>query len=546
MWTFKSRKRTSKTQLVNFLKTISYFKSLPESSIVKLSEQFQPVLVQSGEIIINEGEQGDGLYIVQNGRLLVIRLINNQQQVIGEIINGDLLGELSLFTQQPRAATVLAIRDSFLWKLSKEQFELFVEKNAKHIMPLVRAAILRLLKPVEFRPQAIHSIALVPVEHYFIEKEFIRALVKQLSCSASVLLINSLFIKNQFKELKNENSLKLEFNDPRVTQWLNEQEQNYTYVFYETDDINTEWTRLCLRQADKIILLADANDSPKLGEIEQYLFFSLEKTYRPPIELFIFHDEQVFIPAATEEWLKERSVKSYQHFKKENNEELKRIARLILGHGIGLVLGGGGAKSFAHIGVYKALCELNIPVDFVGGTSMGSVITAGIAMNFTGEQMREYICNHMINNKKFNDYTLPTVSLLGGGGWGSALKSIFGETCIEDLWRSFFCVVSNFTLRKAEILKHGLVYKAVRASVSLPGIVPPISNEENELLIDGGIFNNVPVDVMRHFAPACKIIAVRVSPFSNIHAQVPDGVISGFRRYFNPFKGESFKNKTVS
>ncbi len=544
MWTFRSLKQAPKTELITFLKTIAYFQSLPEASIIELSAQFKPTFVQSGEVIIQEGEMGDSLYIVQTGRLLVSKIIQNNQQILGEMVRGDLVGELSLFTQQPRAATVIAIRDSLLWKLSKEQFDIFVTKNSAHVMPIVRTAILRLLKPNALRQQNLRSLAIAPAGRYPIDREFIGLLAEQLSLFAPTLLITSTLIKNQFKDIKTVNSVKMELTDPRITEWLNEQEQKYTYVLYEADDINTEWTRMCLRQADKIVLLGNALDTPKLGGIEQYLFYSLEKSYRPPIELFLLHEGKTIIPSGTVEWLKERPVKVYQ-LKKGHGDTLKRIARLIVGRGVALVLGGGGAKSFAHIGVYKALCELNIPVDFVGGTSMGSIISAGIAMDFTVPEMIESIKKNVINNKKFNDYTIPSVALLRGGGWLHALKNIFGDTYIEDLWRPFFCVASNFTLRRVELLKSGLVYKAVRASASLPGVVPPISNERHELLIDGGIFNNLPVDVMRNFAPPCEIIAVRVAPFSNVHAQIPEGTVSGFKRYFSRFGGESLKNMAM-
>lgn len=196
----------------------------------------------------------------------------------------------------------------------------------------------------------------------------------------------------------------------------------------------------------------------------------------------------------------------------------------------------------AQIGVYKALCELNIPVDLVGGTSMGSVVAANIAMNLSVDEIIDNLKKYVILNKKFNDYTLPAVSLLAGKGWGDALKAIFGEqTFIEDLWRPFFCVASNFTQRRIELLSSGSLYKSVRASAALPGVVPPISNERDELLIDGGIFNNLPVDIMRrHFSP-CEIIAVRVSPFSDVHAHIPDGVISGVKRYLSRFSKEPIK-----
>lgn len=184
MWSFRTLKQAPKTELINYLKTISYFQSLPDTSISELSEQFQAYFVQSGETIIREAEVGDSLYIVQSGRLLVTKDIDNSQQIIGEIVRGDLVGELALFTQQARAATVLAIRDSVLWQLSKEQFDNFIAKNAAYVMPIGRTAILRLLKPHVLRQQMLRSLAIVPAGNLPLDHEFIRALAEELSLSA--------------------------------------------------------------------------------------------------------------------------------------------------------------------------------------------------------------------------------------------------------------------------------------------------------------------------------------------------------------------------
>jgi CRP-like cAMP-binding protein len=136
---------------------------------------------------MKEGDVGDSLYIIQTGRLLVLKNSHSSEQILGEMVRGDLVGELSLFTQQPRAATVISIRDSLLWRLSKEQFDRFVEKNAAYVIPLVRTAILRLLEPKRFKCQSIRSLAIVPAGNYPLDREFIHRLTEQLSSSASIL-----------------------------------------------------------------------------------------------------------------------------------------------------------------------------------------------------------------------------------------------------------------------------------------------------------------------------------------------------------------------
>ncbi len=528
---FNSFKKSPSSELLCFLESISYFQSLPKRRFIALARQFTSVSIQSGDVLLREGDLGNSLYIVHTGRLLALKSGGDSDCILGEMVKGDMIGELALFTQQPRAATVLAIRDSVLWQLTKEQFDLFFQKNAAYIMPMVSAAILRLLKPPVPRTSALRALALMPAGHSPLDEQLISALIPHLAAFGSVLLITHTLLKQHFNALDLASN---QYKDSRITQWLNVQEQHYAYIFYVVDSADSAWSRLCLRQADKIILIAQSEDNVDLAPLEHELFAKKESRYQPAVELFLFHPAHIIIPSNTTRWLNERAVKAF-HIKKESDNELKRMARLILNSGTGLVLSGGGARSLAHIGVYKALCELNIPIDYIGGTSMGAVIAAAIAMNFSIEHIIELINKHVVFNKKLNDYTLPNISLLGGEGWLNAYKNVFSEqTCIEDLWKSFFCIASNFTMHKVEVLDKGLLYKAIRASTSLPGIVPPISNANNELLIDGGIFNNLPVDVMRDFARPKKLIAVRVAPFSSIHAQIPDGIASGFKRYF-PF-----------
>lgn len=522
--------KTELIELIQFLKNVTYLQTLPDDTIHTLADQCECTHIKSGEFLIKQGDIGDCLYIVQSGRLIATKNTELGEEEVGHMNRGELIGELSLFTQAPRSATVMAIRDSILWKLPKASFDTFVQQNPIYIMPMVKAAILRLLNPPIRKKGTNYALTIMQAGRYAIDQSFLQSFVKELSQVGRILHLNSNTLRTHFKEMNWASSTPESFSHSKITEWLNIQEQTYKYIIYEVDQSDLSWTQLCLRQADKILLLGDSRDSAELGETEKLVF--QKSTYLAPVELILLHSPTVTLPTNTSSWLKDRHVVVH-HIKKDNDSDIKRAVRIISGRSISLVLGGGGAKGLAHIGVYKALCELGIPVDTLGGTSMGSIIAATIAMNDSHETMTEKIERLIVNNKKFKDYTIPTVAVFSGRGWLNALKNCYGEdVCIEDLWRNFFCVASNFTLRKMDVLQSGLVYKAVRASVSLPGVVPPISNEKDELLIDGGIFNNLPVDVMRSIAPSSKIIAVRVSPLSDIHLRIPDGIVEGIKRFF--------------
>jgi predicted acylesterase/phospholipase RssA len=194
--------------------------------------------------------------------------------------------------------------------------------------------------------------------------------------------------------------------------------------------------------------------------------------------------------------------------KPDSRWDFERLARTLAGRAIGLVFGGGGARGFAHLGVWRALEELNVPVDFVGGTSIGSIPAAGFAMRLTAQRATE------ISKQRFAsvlDPTLPLVSLLAGRRIDSQIKGFFGERQIEDLPLPFFCIATNLTASEEMVHRSGSVSAAVRSSISIPGVLPPVAHQ-GHLLVDGGLINNVPADVMKGLVQGGPVIAVDVTP----------------------------------
>jgi predicted acylesterase/phospholipase RssA len=173
-----------------------------------------------------------------------------------------------------------------------------------------------------------------------------------------------------------------------------------------------------------------------------------------------------------------------------------RLARLLTGRGIGLTLSGGGARGLAHIGVVKALRQANIAIDAVGGTSLGAILGAGVAMEWTHDELVDRFRRAFVDTNPLNDYTLPLMSLVSGRKVTRLLRGEFGELQIEDLPLPFYCVSSNLTTGRLAVHRTGSLWRWLRASVAIPGVLPPIFHQ-GDVHVDGGAMNNLPVDVMR-------------------------------------------------
>ena len=214
------------------------------------------------------------------------------------------------------------------------------------------------------------------------------------------------------------------------------------------------------------------------------------------------------------------------HVRNGSAADVARLARLASGHGYGLVLSGGGARGFAHLGVLRALREQGVPVDQVAGCSMGTVVAAAIAQGHEGDRLME------LAEQQFHrllDYTLPVVSLVKGARITRNIEATFGSWDIEDLWVPFYCVSTNLTKSRLEVHRRGSTARAIRASVAIPGVLPPVPLD-GDLLVDGGVLNNLPFEVMRDDSTVGTIIAVDVAPDLGPRARVDYGMsVSGFR-----------------
>lgn len=183
------------------------------------------------------------------------------------------------------------------------------------------------------------------------------------------------------------------------------------------------------------------------------------------------------------------------HVRDGNKRDEHRLARLVSGRARCLVLGGGGARGLAHIGVIAAFEEAGLAVDFLGGTSMGAIVAASLAMDLDAGAIRSRLADAFIGQNPLNDYTLPYHALTRVSKVDAALRMSFGDLWIEELWLPYFCVSSNLTTGGAMVHGNGDLATALRASIAIPGLLPPVMSSDG-VLVDGGMMNNLPADVM--------------------------------------------------
>ena len=311
----------------------------------------------------------------------------------------------------------------------------------------------------------------------------------------------------------------------RLRQWLHEVEESHRFLIYRTDDRHPRWTDLAIRQSDHVVFYARAAGDPGLREVERRTQ-GLRAGRPHRSSLVLWHGREVPRPVGTARWLAVRDVETVHHVREGDRETFARLARVLAGRAVGVVLGGGGARGFAHLGVLRALEELGVPVDIIGGASIGATVSLPAAQ---GMRPADAVTAAKGYFRSLLDYTLPVASLLSGRRISTSLQQFAGSWDIEDLWLTYYCVSTDITTARTVVHRRGNLARAVRASIAIPGVLPPVPYA-GALLVDGGVLNNLPLDVMRELNPTGPVIALHVSPPRGPRAKTDFGLsLSGWR-----------------
>jgi NTE family protein len=483
------------------LRRCSLFRHLAEDELAALEQVLEWFLLPGGATLFETGDTSDALYILRSGSLGAFRAStrDGKERRIGLVAAGESVGELGLIVDQPRSATVRALRDSELLRLSRAAFNALVQRQPTAMLEAARVAVERLLRRRSGEEtSAPRTLALLPHDAGVDAHGFALALQQALAEFGSCRLLDA----EQAAE--------------HTSAWFAAQESSARFVLYLADAHNEEWRELCVRQADALVLIANA--ATPASPWQERACHGTQQALHRPRHLVLFQPRGEVAWGSGAAWLAAAPGARLHHWRAR--ADVERIARLIAGRSLGLVLSGGGARGFAHIGVVRALREAGLHIDAVGGTSIGAIIGAGVAAGWSDEEMIERYRRAFVAGRPLKDYTFPFVAMTSGRRVSELLQEAFGQRHIEDLPLPFFAVSANLTSGDPVTHRSGLLWYWLRASSAIPGVLPPVFHQ-GQVLVDGAVINNLPTDVMQELAVG-SVIGVDIGADDVLHAEVDE------------------------
>ena len=453
--------------------------------------------VSGGTVLFRQAEPAHDAYMLVAGRLGVFLDSGTGMRLIAQVAPGELVGEMALISSEPRSATVVALRDSELVRIPRDSADRFMTSSPQLMLYMIRLLTSRLQR--RNRPplqQATKTIAIVPLGDQGLDPGFGTRLHREFSSlSAHVGLVD-----DGYSNLTTDSLARIE--------------EHHDLVLYVAENRCSPWSGRCLRQADRVLFVADAEFAPDADADRQ--IDAVRRLHRTA-DLMLVNRADAAEPCGATRWLPRFSPDRIFHVRKGNAADYARVARLTTGRAVGLVLSGGGARGFAHVGAIKALEKCGIPIDLLGGTSIGAIVGCAAALGLDSAAIEKRVRHGFIENKPLNDYTLPLVSLARGRKMSRLMREHCGTSTLENMWKSFFCISSNLSTGKMVVHQQGLAWQALRASTSIPGLVPPFI-DQGQVLVDGGVMNNFPTDVMSSLARG-RIIGIDVSATTTFLAE---------------------------
>ncbi len=508
--------RLERRHMLAFLERM--FGHLDGPVIADFEKAMEWLNLRAGETLFRRGETADAGYFLISGRLLESGPdIDGDMTVVREIARDQIVGEIGLFRGEARETTVVAGRDSRIVRIDLERFLLLANRHPAVLVPVVAGLAMR--KPPSRQTNRQRTISLC-VTAEVDSRLFASRLVDEIGALGSTGHLWAARVDAMLGRSGVAQATHGAPGDARVAELIHEQELDHTYLVCEAERTATEWTTRVARQADWAVAVIDPEPDEKAKDtIGRFFGAAAPQSTRVVVVLHPSHTER---PTNTRATVQTWEPDHILHVRNASASDLGRVSRILSGHATALVLSGGGARGFAHIGVWRAMHELGIPIDLVAGSSMGSPLGAGIAVDYPIEQFTEYV--HDLYTGVV-DYTIPVVSLAKGEQLTRSIQTSLGDWDFEDLWRPFFCMSTNITQATEVVHDSGDLARAVRASVSIPGVYPPVAFGE-DLHVDGGVLNNLPGDIMRKRNPTATIIGVDVAPPSGPRARVDDPALS--------------------
>lgn len=476
--------------LLPTLKSVPFLRDAPPRALKAAEKETKYFGLPGGWQLFGPGEPSDQIYFVLSGSLGAFRVgQSGNMELLGHIRAGEPVGEMSMIAGEPHENAVYALRDTELLSMSRTGFMQLVKSDPLILERLTRLIMIRMRqarkKTNRSEPRMFGLLATSPTIDLKLRAKALSSALQAMGLRVAIVGEEAVGMPaSYFDELETRNDI----------------------VMLLATIGDTPWFKLTQRHSDRIWLFArqDARPSRPLLPDES----SVARQFRL-VDLVLLSHGADRPATTTADWMQAAEATRVFHWRGVDEEDTRRLARTMAGRSVGLVLSGGGARAYAHIGVIRALREANCPIDFIGGASMGAIVGAGLALGWSDDELDRRIRKAFVETNPLSDYRLPVVGLVKGHKVDARLKEHFDDFLIEDLHTPFFAVSTNLTQGTFQVHTQGLLRDALRATISLPGILPPVVSDR-QVLVDGAVLNNFPVDVMREVHRG-RIIGVDVA-----------------------------------
>lgn len=516
------KKLDSNQQLIRH-SLVSLFGEMSDAQLEHILSVANIRELETGQYIFQQGEIGNAFYIVLSGRLRALQNTDDGIFILGDISAGEPVGEFSLFTREVHSASVIALRKSSVLRIEDDEYLSLIKEFPSFANTLTKFVIDRLRRNAQQKksdaaPKNIAIINLQPGNDVSVYTSSIEQQLREMGLEINIYDHLSL----------TENNYNVAFDNMDKQAGIN---------FLVCDMESPQWARQSIAYSDLVIVATAFDEDPSLYEVEKMLELYTSNVMNKKIYLLLLHPENAPLPINTRKWFEGRIFDLHLHIRANKLADIRRFCRIVTHQAIGLVLGGGGARGFAHVGVLKALMEAGIEFDFVGGTSAGGIY--GCTMTHSDFELPKImeLCRVAANRKPTSyDITLPFVSLMSGKKMRRFLLELFQESCLEDLWVNTFCVSTNYSNASLKVHERGLTRQQVEASIAIPGVFPPVIINK-QLHIDGGVIDNLPVEPMYN-KPVRHIIAVSLSAEASSPVDIKE-VPSSWKLLWSKITGRS-------
>ncbi|GJL96390.1 MAG: cyclic nucleotide-binding protein [Hyphobacterium sp.] len=460
------------------LSFLDFFDSVGKAALKAVEHEVEWFCLPAGQMLFAEGEPSDALYLLRSGALAAFRDgAMGRPNLLGYIRAGEPVGEMSMLEERPHSASVYAMRDSEVVRLPTASFERLADKHPSLMRELSKMMLRRLRAGPQrngSEPKVFALVACSPT----IDLDY-RA--RKLQTALARIGVTSAIVGDEAAD----------WQGPRLEQY----EHDHQIVLLTASLGDPNWARRAMGRADRVWLLARGDARPSLPLLPDDPSPAARLKL---LDVILVHDGGDRRATRPEEWADAADAARVFHWREEQQNDLKRLARTLAGKSIGLVLSGGGARAYAHIGAVDAFRKAGIEFDFIGGASMGAIIAAGVALEWSQDELVDRVHDAFVKSNPLGDWQLPVISLARGNRVDERLEEHFGDVEIPDLARPFFCVSSNLSNGRPFVHRRGRLRDALRATIAIPGILPPVIQNEN-VLVDGAVFTNFPSEQMKAF-----------------------------------------------